>query len=170
MLAPELPRHLSAAVLVVSNEVASGTDADRGGPVAVGLLHDLGVSAEKVVVPDDPARIRTAITEAIAAGARVVLACGGTGIGPHDHTADVVGELLTFEMPGIAEEIRRRGNGHTPIALVSREIAGIVRPEPGPPVLLLAVPGSRGGIRDALGVVGPMLGYIVDQLDGAGHL
>lgn len=161
---------LSVAVLVVSDEVASGADTDRGGPVAVGLLHDLGLGAKAIAVPDDPARIRAAITEAIRAGERVVLACGGTGIGPHDHTADVVRELLTFEMPGIAEEIRRRGNGHTPIALVSREIAGVVRPEQGPSVLLLAVPGSRGGIRDALGVVGPMLGYIVDQLDGAGHV
>lgn len=160
---------LTAAVIVVSDEVASGADADRGGPVAVALLRDLGVAAEKVAVPDDPPLIRTAITAAIEDGARVVLACGGTGIGPHDHTADVVAELLTFEMPGIAEEIRRQGYGHTPIALVSREIAGVVRPEQGQPVLLLAVPGSRGGIRDALGVVGPMLGYIIDQLDGAGH-
>lgn len=169
MLAPELPGRLSAAVLVVSDEVASGADADRGGPVAVGLLSELGIAAAKTTVPDDPARIRTAITEAIGAGARVVLACGGTGIGPNDHTTDVVAGLLTFEMPGIAEEIRRQGYGHTPVALVSREIAGVVCCEQGPPVLLLAVPGSRGGIRDALGVVGPMLGYIVDQLDGAGH-
>ena len=170
MLAPESPGRLSAAVLVVSDEVVSGADADRGGPVAVGLLDDLGVAATKAAVPDDPARIRTAIAEAIAAGARVVLACGGTGIGPNDHTADVVAALLSYEMPGIAEEIRRQGYGHTPVALVSREIAGVVRPEQGPPVLLLAVPGSRGGIRDALGVVGPMLGYIIDQLDGAGHV
>ncbi len=169
MPVPELPE-LSAAVLVVSDEVASGTDADRGGPVAVALLRDLGVTAAKVAVPDDPARIRTAVAEAIEAGARVVLACGGTGIGPNDHTTDVVAGLLSYEMPGIAEEIRRQGYGHTPVALVSREIAGVVRPEQGPPVLLLAVPGSRGGIRDALGVVGPMLGYIIDQLDGAGHV
>ncbi len=160
---------LAAAVLVVSTEVASGADADRGGPVAVALLRDLGIVAEKTAVPDDPDLIRAAILDAIGAGARVVLACGGTGIGPHDHTAAVVGGLLSFEMPGIAEEIRRQGYGHTPIALVSREVAGVVCREDGPPVLLLAVPGSRGGIRDALGVVGPLLGYIIDQLDGAGH-
>ena len=160
---------LSAAVIVVSDEVASGQDDDRGGPVAVALLRDRGVPARSAAVPDDPARIRAAIMDAIDSGSRVVLACGGTGIGPRDHTADVAGDLVSFEIPGIAAEIRRRGGEHTPLALVSREVAGVVRPEGGAPVLLLAVPGSRGGIRDALGVAGPLLGYIIDQLDDAGH-
>ncbi|HBY23448.1 MAG TPA: molybdenum cofactor biosynthesis protein, partial [Propionibacteriaceae bacterium] len=51
--------------------------------------------------------------------------------------------------------------------LVSRAVAGVILGDP--PTFVLAVPGSRGGIRDAIEVVGPMMGYIVDQLDGAGH-
>lgn len=103
------------------------------------------------------------------AGSRVVLLCGGTGIGPHDHTATVVRSLLSVDIPGVAEEIRRRGVAHTPQALVSREVAGaIIRPD-GRSAFVLAAPGSRGGVRDALAVVGDLLGYIVDQLDGAGH-
>jgi molybdopterin biosynthesis enzyme MoaB len=99
----------------------------------------------------------------------MVVTCGGTGLGPRDNTTAVVRDLLSFEIPGIAEEIRRRGLQHTPQALVSREVAGaIVRPGR-PAVFVLAAPGSRGGVRDALGVVGESLRYIIEQLDGAGH-
>ena len=97
------------------------------------------------------------------------MTCGGTGIGPRDRTSDVVARHLAFEIPGIAEEIRRRGLEHAAPALVSREIAGIISPESGPRVFVLCAPGSRGGVRDAIVVVGPMLGYIVEQMDGNGH-
>lgn len=160
---------MRAAVITVSDEVAGGADADRGGPVATTLLSELGCEVTAAVVGDDPSAIAAAVREAIAGGARVVLACGGTGIGPRDHTPQVVRELLAFEIPGIAEEIRRRGLAHTPQALVSREVAGVVTGAGHRPALVLAIPGSRGGVRDALGVVGDQLGYIVDQLDGAGH-
>lgn len=160
---------LRGAVIVVSDEVFSGADGDRGGPVAVEALRRHRLAADRCVVPDDPARIADAIEAAMDGGARVVLACGGTGIGPRDHTSDVVRGLISFEIPGIAEEIRRQGAGHTRLALLSREVAGAVLRPDAPPVLLLAVPGSRGGIRDAIGVVGDLIDEIIDQLDGAGH-
>jgi molybdopterin biosynthesis enzyme MoaB len=81
----------------------------------------------------------------------------------------VISGLLTFQIPGIAEEIRRRGIAHAAPALVSREIAGAIVPANGPPVFVLCAPGSRGGVRDALEVVGPVLSYVLEQLDGAGH-
>ena len=159
---------LRAVVITVSDEVFSGADADRGGPVAAELLGDLGCDVSTSVVPDDPSAIVAAIRHAIEQGARVVLASGGTGIGPGDHTPQTVRGMLAFEIPGIAEEIRRRGLAHTPQALISREVAGAVTGDH-PPALVLAVPGSRGGVRDALSVVGDQLTYIVEQLDGAGH-
>lgn len=160
---------LRAAVIVVSDEVFSGADDDRGGPVAADLLQRHRLTTERRVVPDDPAQVRDAIAAAIDGGARVVLACGGTGIGPRDLTPQAVRGMLAFEIPGIAEEIRRRGLAHTPQALVSREVAGVVTGAGHRPALVLAIPSSRGGVRDALGVVGDQLAYIIDQLDGAGH-
>lgn len=160
---------LLVAVITVSDEVASGADGARGGPVAVELLRGLGLATRTDTVPDDPDRITAAIRSAIGAGARVVLACGGTGIGPRDHTPEAVASLLSYQVPGIAEEIRRRGLAHTPQALVSREVAGVVVGQPGHATLVVAVPGSRGGVRDAIAVLGAQLRYIVDQLDGAGH-
>lgn len=160
---------LRATVITVSDEIAHG-DEDRGGTLAETLLTQLGVEVTRAVVPDDPIQLVAAVTSAIADGSRFVMTCGGTGIGPHDRTSDVVGGLLTFQIPGIAEEIRRRGLAHTPQSLVSREVAGAIVPARGAPVLVLCAPGSRGGVRDALEVVGPVLGYVIDQLDGAGHV
>ncbi|MDQ7992920.1 MAG: molybdopterin-binding protein, partial [Propionicimonas sp.] len=127
-----------AAVITVSDEVASGADADRGGPVAVGLLGGLGLTTSLTAVPDDPEAVVAAVQAAIRDGARVVLACGGTGIGPRDRTPEAVRSLLAFEIPGIAEEIRRRGLAHTAQALVSREVAGAVTPRGRPAVLVVA--------------------------------
>lgn len=158
---------LRATLITVSDEIASGRDENRPGPVAVALLAEHGVSAELVAVGDDRAAIDAAVRAAIAGGSRIVITSGGTGIGPDDVTADAVVPLLSYEVPGICEEIRRRGAAHVPAALVSREVAGVVLGEPS--TFVLTAPGSRGGVRDALGVVGPLLAYIVEQLDGAGH-
>ncbi len=165
---PAVRAGVRAVVITVSNEVAAGAE-DRGGLLALDLLADAGLPAERVVVPDQPARIRTAIRVAITDGCRFVLTCGGTGIGPTDHTAEVVRGLVAFELPGIAEEIRRRGAAHTPLALVSRQVAGAILGPGHPPVFVLAAPGSRGGVRDALAVVSELVPYVLDQLDGAGH-
>ncbi|MFZ0529830.1 MAG: MogA/MoaB family molybdenum cofactor biosynthesis protein [Propionicimonas sp.] len=158
-----------ATVITVSDEIAEGTDSDRSGPVAEALLVEAGARVTRTVAGDDPAAIEAAIRDAIARGSRFVMTCGGTGIGPKDHTPETVARLLTFEIPGIGEEIRRRGIAQAPPALVSREVAGAIVPETGPPVLVLAAPGSRGGVRDAIGVIAPVLTYILEQLDGAGH-
>ena len=160
---------LKSTIVTVSDEMASGIDLDRAGPLAEELLTTFGVVASRTVVRDDADQLTAAIFSAAESGSRFVLTCGGTGVGPNDQTSDVVARLLSFEIPGITEEIRRRGLEHSAPALVSREIAGVIAPESGPRVFVLCAPGSRGGVRDAIGVVGPMLGYIVEQLDGKGH-
>ena len=157
---------ITAAVITVSDEVASGADANRSGPVAVEGLAGYGVQAEPVTVGDSVSAIRAAVSDAVAAGHRVVLTCGGTGVGPTDVTVPAVRPLLAHELPGIGEEIRRRGAAHTARALLSREVAGVLLPESGPPVFVVCAPGSRGGVRDALEVVGPLLRTVLDTLDG----
>ena len=161
---------LLATVITVSDEVAAATDSERGAPVAEELLTRLGVGVERAVVPDDEDALEAAIRAAITAGSRFVMTCGGTGIGPKDRSPETVRRLLSFEIPGIAEEIRRLGIAHAKPALVSREVAGVITPDHGAPVFVLAAPGSRGGVRDAIEVVGPILTYIIEQLDGAGHV
>ncbi len=162
------PKQLTATVITVSNEISAGLVDDRAGVLAVDLLAEAGVEASRVVVPDDTKRIVDAVRHAVAARSRVVLTCGGTGIGPSDLTAAAVAPLLAFEVPGICEEIRRRGREHVASAIISREVAGVIR-ESATSAFVLTAPGSRGGVRDAIAVVGPLLDYIVGQLDAVGH-
>ncbi len=160
--------HILAAVITVSDRAAAGVYADRSGPLAVQLLAGHGVVASApVVVPDDPELIAAAVRDAIAAGARFVLTTGGTGIGPRDLTVDVVAKLCVYEVPGIAEEIRRMSAGAVPAALLSRGIAGVVAGARR--ALIVTAPGSTGGVRDAVAVVGPLIAHAVSTLDGGSH-
>jgi molybdenum cofactor synthesis domain-containing protein len=158
---------LRATVITVSDEIYAGIDGNRAGLLAIELFERHDVHTDLVVVPDDIERIRSAVEVAIVAGSRTVLTAGGTGIGPTDVTVDAVAPLLSYQVPGICEEIRRRGASTVATALVSREIAGVILGEPSS--FVLTAPGSRGGVRDAIEVLGPLLGHIVAQLDGAGH-
>ena len=164
----DAPSPLTATVVTVSDEIASGRDVNRAGRVAITELAGHGIEADLVVVPDDPEAIRAAVRGAIERGSRLVITSGGTGIGPSDVTVDAVAPLLSYQVPGICEEIRRRGAEHAPVALVSREVAGVIVGTPS--TFVLTAPGSRGGVRDAVAVLGPLAAHIVRQLDGAGHL
>jgi len=157
-----------ATVVTVSSEIYSGQDPNRAGPLARDLLGRHGVRTKLVVAPDDRESISSAVAAAISSGARIVITCGGTGIGPADVTVDAVVPMLAYQMPGICEEVRRRGALSVASALVSRAVAGVVLEAPAP-VFVLTSPGSSGGVRDAIEVVGPLLGHIIAQLDGAGH-
>lgn len=159
----------SASVITCSDRAAADVYEDRSGPVLRDGLTELGFQvAEAVIVPDEVTAIGAAITDAIAAGARVVVTTGGTGIAPRDVTVEATRPLLSAELPGLMEEVRRRGAQNTPHALLSRGLAGIVRTEDSSAVVVNA-PGSRGGARDTLAAIGGLLAHVVEQLDGKDH-
>jgi molybdenum cofactor synthesis domain-containing protein len=98
-------------------------------------------------------------------GAHAVLTTGGTGLTPTDLTPEVTRPLLDREVPGIAEAIRAYGAGKgIPTAALSRGLAG-VRGQ----ALVINLPGSRGGVKDGLAVVGPLLVHAVQQIAGSDH-
>lgn len=160
---------LHAAVITISDRVSQGRRVDRSGPLAVELLRAADCQpGDPVVVPDDPEAIQTAILTCIEEGARVVLTTGGTGVAPRDQTPEATGALLTAELPGISEAIRSHSADQVPTAILSRGLAGVIR-RAGRSAFVLNAPGSTGGVRDAIAVVGPLLAHLVDQLDGGDH-
>jgi molybdenum cofactor synthesis domain-containing protein len=156
---------VKARVIVASNRAAAGVYADKSGPILVSGLRELGceVADDPVVVPDgDP--VRRAIEAAVADGVDVVVTSGGTGVTPTDRTPEATRPVLDFEIPGIAESIRAYSRDKVPAAALSRGLAGVAGR-----TLVVNLPGSTGGARDGLAVLGPILRHTVDQVRGGDH-
>lgn len=156
---------MRAVVITASNRAAAGVYADRGGPILVEGLRELGFDVgDPVVVPDgDP--VEQALRDAVADDVEVVLTTGGTGLTPGDLTPESTRRVLDREAPGIAEAIRAYGvaNG-VPTAMLSRGVAGFAGR-----TLVVNLPGSSGGCRDGLAVLRPVLVHAVEQVRGGDH-
>jgi molybdenum cofactor synthesis domain-containing protein len=152
-------------VVVASNRAASGVYADTTGPLIVDFLTGLGFMVEAPVVVPDGEPVGAAIAAAVKGGARVVITTGGTGLTPTDRTPDVTRALLDFEVPGIPEAIRSYGiSKDVPTAVLSRGVAGVIGT-----CLVVNLPGSRGGVKDSLVVLRPILVHAVEQVVGSDH-
>lgn len=151
--------------MTVSNRAAAGVYSDRGGPVLVEGLTGLGFEVDgPQVVPDgDP--VEDALRAAVSSAYDVVVTTGGTGISPTDLTPEMTRRVLDRELPGIAEAVRAYGVDHgVPTAALSRGLAGVAGT-----TLVVNLPGSTGGVRDGLAVVGPVLRHAVEQIHGGDH-
>ena len=155
----------TALVISISTRAASVVYADTSGPIIVSALADLGfVVGEPVVVPDgDP--VGTALREAVQAGHAVVITTGGTGLHPNDHTPEQTRAVLDREVPQLAAAIARYGADHgVPTAVLSRGVAGVAGR-----TVVVNLPGSSGGARDGMAVLGPVLRHAVSQVRGGDH-
>jgi molybdenum cofactor synthesis domain-containing protein len=158
-------RGLQAAVIVASNRAAAGVYDDTTGPLIAEALRGLGFAVADPVVRPDGEPVGAAIAVAVHEGARVVLTTGGTGLTPTDQTPEVTRPLLDREVAGLAEAIRAAGVAKgVPTAALSRGLAGVSGS-----CLVVNLPGSRGGVKDALDVLGPVLVHAVEQIVGSDH-
>jgi molybdenum cofactor synthesis domain-containing protein len=137
------PAGLRAAVIVCSDSVHAGTAQDRSGAAIAERLRALGCAHVSMdVVPDEPERIQTRARAWIAEQADLVLLTGGTGLSPRDRTPESIAPLLDREIPGIMEAARAYGQERTPLAMLSRGVAGFAgHPAPHAP----GIAQRRGG-------------------------
>ena len=156
---------MRATVIAASNRAAAGVYEDTTGPLIVAALEELGFEVTGPLVVPDGEPVGEAIREAVQGGARAVLTTGGTGLTPTDLTPEVTRPLLDREVPGVAEAIRAYGvaNG-VPTAALSRGLAGVCGQ-----AFVVNLPGSRGGVKDGLAVVAPLLRHAVEQIVGSDH-
>jgi molybdenum cofactor synthesis domain-containing protein len=156
---------IRALAVTVSNRAAAGVYPDRSGPVLVELLRAAGCETDgPVVIPDGPT-VQAALQDAVRAGYDVVVTTGGTGLTPGDETPEMTRMVLDREIPGIPEAIRAGGiAAGVATAALSRGTAGVADR-----TLIVNLPGSTGGVRDGMAVLGGLIEHALDQIRGGDH-
>jgi len=152
-----------AGILTISDKGAAGEREDTSGAEIRALLARLDVSVERYeIVPDERATISERLIDwADAAALDLIVTTGGTGLGPRDVTPQATRDAIDYEAPGLAEAMRAEGLKHTPMAMLSRAVAG-VRGR----TLIVNLPGSPQGVRESLSVLLPVLPHALETLRG----
>lgn len=155
----------TAQVITISTRAAAGVYDDVSGPVIVAALAELGFEVGEPVVVADGDPVGQALRAAIESGYAVVITTGGTGLNPNDHTPEQTRPLLDREIPHLAAAIARQGvEAGVPTAVLSRGLVGAAGT-----TLVVNLPGSRGGAKDGMAVLGPVLEHAISQLRGGDH-
>jgi molybdenum cofactor synthesis domain-containing protein len=153
----------NAAVLTISDSVSAGTRADRSGPAVRERLEQLGWSVSVMeAIPDETSEIAARLAT-LADGGQVsaIFTTGGTGVAPRDVTPEATRAVIDREIPGLGELMRASGRQATPLAVLSRSVAG-TRGR----VLIVNLPGSPKGAVESLDAIVELVPHVLELLRG----
>ena len=154
---------IHAAILTTSDQGAAGTRADTSGDLLQRLLTEAGVEVvERALLPDDRPAIAAQLSAwADGRGVNLIVTTGGSGLGARDVTPEATAEVLDRQAPGIAEALRAEGRLSTPLAALSRGIAG-TRGR----CLIVNLPGSPKAVEESFAALQPLLSHAVESMLG----
>lgn len=151
-----------AAVVTVSDGVAQGVREDVSGRAVASVLQGSGFDVGRhEVVADERDAIERVLIQLCGEGLALVVSTGGTGLGPRDVTPEATRAVIDREAPGLAEQMRAAGRHSTPMAALSRGVAGSRGS-----TLILNLPGSEKGAVESLSSILPVLPHALELLSG----
>lgn len=153
----------NAAVLTISDSASAGRRTDQSGPAVRERLEQLGWSVSVVeTIPDEAPQISQRLAT-LADGGQVaaIFTTGGTGLAARDVTPEATKAILHREIPGFGELMRSRGRESTPLASLSRSLAGTRGP-----VLIVNLPGSPKGAVQSLDAIVELVPHVLELLKG----
>ncbi len=153
-----------AVVLTVSDSSFRGQRDDRSGPAVRGVLERAGWSVALEVLPDEREVIARRLVE-LAGSVEAIVTTGGTGVAARDVTPEATRDVVEKEIPGLAERMRAEGMKKTPLAALSRSVAGTRAG-----TLIVNLPGSPKGAVESLDAILELMPHVADLLAGkTGH-
>lgn len=154
---------IRAAVITASDACSRGERADESGAALVELLESSGAAVvERSILPDDLQLLVWTLQElSERENINLIITTGGTGLGPRDNTPEATLQVIERDVPGIAEAIRAESLKVTPMAMISRGVAGVAKG-----TLIINLPGSPKAVRESFAVIKPVLAHAVDLLAG----
>lgn len=154
---------MRAAILTLSDKGSRGERVDQSGPALTSWLAERGVhTVLSRIIADECELIVTVLSEwADADAADLILTTGGTGVSPRDTTPEATMRVVERVIPGLGELMRLRSLEKTPMASLSRAVAGIRNRS-----LIINLPGSPTGALENLEAVWPTIGHAVEKIRG----
>lgn len=155
----------TCAILVCSDSTAEGKREDKSGKLIAQMLEQVNATVKDyAIVPDDKSAIQKRIKEWVSEDVHFIFTTGGTGLGPRDNTVSAVKEILERDADGVTEAMRGYGQMRTPLAMMSRAVAGSIAQ-----TLIITLPGSSDGARESLEAILPAVFHARKMMKGGGH-
>jgi molybdenum cofactor synthesis domain-containing protein len=153
---------IKIAILTLSDKGSKGERKDTSGPAIEKLVKKIRANVVSYdILPDNKGKIKRKLIS-LSKKADLILTTGGTGVSPSDVTPDATKEIISYEIPGIAEAMRAANLIKTPYAMISRAVAG-VRGE----TLIINLPGSPKAVRENLSLILPVLVHAIEKIKGS---
>lgn len=153
------------AILVCSDSTANGKREDKSGLLIKSMLQEVNAEVRFYkIVPDEKSMIQKQILNWVSQDLHFIFTTGGTGLGPRDVTVEAVKEILERDADGITEAMRNFGQQRTPLAMMSRAVAGSIAHS-----LIVTLPGSTNGTKESLEAILPAIFHARKMMKSGGH-
>jgi molybdenum cofactor synthesis domain-containing protein len=154
---------MRVAILTLSDKGSRGERVDESGPALSEWLAERGVrTVQSLIIADELEQIVAVLTKwADDDVADLILTTGGTGVSPRDTTPEATLQVVDRVIPGLGELMRLKSLDKTPMASLSRAVAGIRNQS-----LIINLPGSPRGALENLEAVWPTVGHAVEKIRG----